>query len=100
MLTRVFCSLLVIGALQLGCAMPGGRVMRPPPGTTDRPPGPPGTPGGDAAGSPETRTVMRNRVASKQEPYTLLAEDRTTCQVSADRFRDVKVGDTEVCLWH
>ena len=97
MLTRVFCSLLVIGALQLGCVQPGGRVMRPPPGTTDRPPG---TPGGDVAGSPETRTVMRKRVASKQEPYTLVAEDGTTCQVSADRFRDVKVGDAEVCLWH
>lgn len=107
MLARVFCSLFVIGALQLGCALPGGPAVRPvpgtsdrPPGTSDRPPGTPGTPGGDVAGSPETRAVIRKRVASKRELYTLVAEDGTTCQVSADRFRDVKVGDVEVCLWH
>jgi len=63
-----------------------------------------GGPGGGAGvvvTSPATvkAGTMRKRVVSKQEPDTLVAEDGTTCRVSADRYRDVEIGRDELCTW-
>lgn len=89
MLARVSCALLLIGTFTLGsCVLPGGSVVRPMPGT----------PGAVVSSGP-SRGLARKRVATKQEPHTLVAEDGTSCLVSADRFRDVSVGDAELCVW-
>ena len=66
-----------------------------------------GTPGPAAlpapAGQPATATsnpnMSRKRVAGKQEPATLIADDRSRCTVTAERFRDTKVGDDVICDW-
>jgi hypothetical protein len=89
MLVRVSRTLLLIGTFTLGgCVLPGGTVVRPIPGTP-----------GAEVGSGPSRGLARKRVATKQEPYTLVAEDGTSCQVSADRFGDVSVGNAELCMW-
>ncbi|HMA23673.1 MAG TPA: hypothetical protein VKP00_06755 [Gemmatimonadaceae bacterium] len=43
--------------------------------------------------------MSRKRVAGKQEPATLIADDRSRCTVTAERFRDTKVGDNVICDW-
>ena len=43
--------------------------------------------------------LLRKRVAGKQDPNLLLAEDGTSCAVTANRYRDVAVGDHVVCVW-
>ena len=50
-------------------------------------------------GRAPTPGVLRKRVAAKQDPNVLLAEDGTSCPVTADRYRDVSVGDHVVCMW-
>lgn len=86
---RVRCAVLLMSAFSFGaCVLPGGTVVRPIPGTP-----------GAEAGSGPSRGLARKRVATKQEPYTLVAEDGTSCQVSADRFQDVSIGDAELCMW-
>lgn len=54
------------------------------------------------AQSPTGRTVAmasRKRVAEKEEPATLIANDRTRCTVTADRFKDTHIGDDAICDW-
>lgn len=55
------------------------------------------------AGQPATATsnpnMSRKRVAGKEEPATLIADDRSRCTVTAERFRDTKVGDNVICDW-
>lgn len=55
------------------------------------------------AGQPTTATsnpnMSRKRVARKEEPATLIADDRSRCTVTAERFRDTKVGDNVICDW-
>jgi hypothetical protein len=66
-----------------------------------------GTPGAAAlpapAGQPATATsspnMSRKRVAAREEPATLIADDRSRCTVTAERFRDTKVGDNVICDW-
>ena len=43
--------------------------------------------------------VSRKRVAAKEEPSTLVAEDGTRCTVTKSRFRKVDVGDWATCAW-
>ena len=50
-------------------------------------------------GSTPTRGLFRKRVTGKQAPNLLLAHDGTSCAVTAERYRDVEVGDHEVCVW-
>ena len=50
---------------------------------------------GNKAGVP----VEAKSVASKSEPTTLIASDRTTCNVSASKFQEIAVGDLIACLW-
>jgi len=52
--------------------------------------------------SPASRTTVsatRKRVAEKEEPATLIANDKTRCTVTADRFKDTHVGDDAICDW-
>lgn len=46
-----------------------------------------------------TATASRKRVAEKEEPATLIANDKTRCTVTADRFKDTHVGDDAICDW-
>jgi len=45
------------------------------------------------------RGIMPKRVTGKQEPNLLLADDGTSCAVTADRYRDVQIGKYAVCAW-
>ena len=38
-------------------------------------------------------------VNAKQEPATLIAADRTSCQVTTEKFRETIVGTKVWCLW-
>jgi hypothetical protein len=73
-----------------GCILPGGQRVEPIPGAV-----------GVVVTSPAMpkRGLMRKRVMAKQEPDVLLAEDGTSCRVSAERYRDVEVGSDELCGW-
>ena len=44
-------------------------------------------------------TASRKKVAEKEEPATLIANDRTRCTVTADRFKNTRVGDDAICDW-
>ena len=46
-----------------------------------------------------TATASRKKVAEKEEPATLIANDKTRCTVTADRFKDTHVGDDVICDW-
>jgi hypothetical protein len=39
------------------------------------------------------------RVKAKEEPATLVADDRARCVVTEQRFRDTSVGDLVACAW-
>jgi hypothetical protein len=39
------------------------------------------------------------RVAGKESPVTLIAEDGTKCVVTEDRYRETRVGDEAWCVW-
>jgi hypothetical protein len=54
---------------------------------------------GPKRGPEPTRGLLRKRVAGKEAPSLLLAQDGTSCPVTPERFRDVTVGDHEVCVW-
>jgi hypothetical protein len=42
---------------------------------------------------------IRKRVKGKEEPATLVAVDKSSCAVTAGKFKDTKVGDTVICDW-
>ena len=46
-----------------------------------------------------TATASRKRVAEKEEPATLIANDKTRCTVTANRFKDTHIGDDAICDW-
>jgi hypothetical protein len=46
-----------------------------------------------------TAVASRKRVAEKEEPATLIANDKTRCAVTADRFKDTHIGDDAICDW-
>jgi hypothetical protein len=78
------------------CVLPGGQQVDPLSGgqqgeTTPRP-----MPEGRS--TPE-RGIMPKRVTGKQEPNLLLADDGTSCAVTADRYREVQLGKYAVCAW-
>jgi hypothetical protein len=53
---------------------------------------------GPEGGAPQ-RGLLRKRVTAKQEPNLLLAADGTSCAVTAERYREINVGDHEGCVW-
>ena len=56
--------------------------------------------GGTSHGSgSESFAVSRKRVAAKEEPATLVADDGSRCRLTEGRFRKVREGDYVTCLW-
>ncbi|HEU5186469.1 MAG TPA: hypothetical protein VFU01_18000 [Gemmatimonadaceae bacterium] len=45
------------------------------------------------------RGIMPKRVIGKQDLNLLLADDDTSCAVSAERYRDIQIGKYAVCAW-
>ena len=66
-------------------------------GMTPRSPRPAPGPGAETAR--DRPAVTKKRVASKQPPSTLIAQDGTRCTTTEDRYRMVEVGDEEWCAW-
>jgi hypothetical protein len=56
-------------------------------------------PGRPAHGGSDAFQVSRKRVAAKEEPATLVAEDGSRCKVTTDRFKKVRERDYVTCLW-
>ena len=44
-------------------------------------------------------TASSKRVAAKQPPNTLIAEDRTQCVVPESRYERTRIGDLAYCTW-
>lgn len=86
--------LVVIFALA-SCIRLGGKLDEPRSGV----PGAEGTSTSIPRGGTATRGLLRKRVTGKQAPNLLLAHDGTSCAVTAERYREVEVGDHEVCVW-
>ena len=63
-----------------------------------------GTEGGDRE-LPRNRPVTSENglaqkvVNAKEEPATLIAADRTSCQVTSQKFRETILGTKVWCLW-
>jgi hypothetical protein len=55
--------------------------------------------GAQAPTGRSTALASRKHVAEKEEPATLIANDKTRCTVTADRFKDTHVGDDAICDW-
>lgn len=84
---------LAVAFVAASCIIPRGQAD-PLGGTRDETS--PGTPKG---GSMPDRGIMPKRVTYKQEPNILHAKDGTSCTVTPDRYRKVKIGKYEVCAW-
>lgn len=79
----------------------GGAGCAPP-----RPLGIPGRDGGPRQGggsntgrTPRDIRADAKRVAGKQPPTTLIAQDGTRCVVTEERYRETNVGDEAWCVW-
>lgn len=88
--------LLTLVLIAASCVLPGRQGVDPTAGSrgieeTSRP-----TPQGRPT---QKRGIMSKRVTGKQDPNLLLADDGTSCPVTADRYRDVQVGKYAVCAW-
>jgi hypothetical protein len=79
-----------------GCVLPGGQRVDPLSGGQQVEATPRPMPEGRS--TPE-RGIMPKRVTGKQEPNLLLADDGTSCTVTADRYREVQLGKYAVCAW-
>ena len=80
---------------------PGGR----PNPTGPTPVGGPGLPSpgapspqGTGQGAVESRMTTK-RVAAKEGPTTLIADDRSRCAVTERKYRDTEIGDDVACDW-
>lgn len=43
--------------------------------------------------------LAQKAVHAKEEPATLIAADRTSCQVTSQKFRETIIGTKVWCLW-
>jgi len=41
----------------------------------------------------------RKAVAGKEEPFTLVAEDKSRCRVPEQQFRETSLGELVWCAW-
>ena len=79
MWSRLTVSLLCVVALG-GCAIGAARL------------GPTHTP-------ESQKRLARYIVAAKESPSTLVADNQLRCQVDAERYAEVKIGDRVWCMW-
>jgi len=95
-MTRVFLALLIVASSACGS-------LATPHTLTDDPIGPVPLPGDDRTGTKEIGAGERGDheklVMAKDEPFTLMAGDGTSCRVSEKRFRRVRIGDKYICNW-
>jgi hypothetical protein len=73
-----------------------------PPSVLERNPGRP--PGDGGRELPQGMAAPRGdwasrKVNGKEEPNRLIAADRSSCTVSADKFREVSIGESVFCAW-
>jgi len=73
-------------------AAPTAPLPKPTPGIAQTLPGERATSAGQAHSS-------RKKVDGKEDPATLIAVDHSTCTVTADKFKDTRIGDTVSCDW-
>ena len=73
-------------------ASPSAPLPKPTPGIAQTLPGERATSEGQAHSS-------RKRVEGKEDPVTLIAVDHSSCTVTAEKFKDTKIGDTVSCDW-
>src|SRR5688500_1452210 len=78
------------------CVLPGGQRVDPAAGGRQVEETP--RPAAQGRSTPE-RGIIPKRVTGKQEPNLLLADDGTSCTVTADRYREVQIGKYAVCAW-
>lgn len=43
--------------------------------------------------------VASKKVSGKEDPNVLIAADRSRCTVSADKYREVAIGESVLCAW-
>ena len=95
-------SVVLISAACMGAAA-CVKTKAQPPGSPGSPIPPPTTmqmPGTSGQGLLSTDGQLASKeVAGKEEPATLIAVDRSRCMVSAERFKNAKVGSREICDW-
>lgn len=73
-------------------ATPTAPLPKPTPGIAQTLPGERATSEGQARSS-------RKRVEGKEDPVTLIAVDHSSCTVTAEKFKDTRIGDTVSCDW-
>ena len=90
-------GIVVAAALTLAsaCANKQSGLGFPPRGTTGKVPGV--TAAGTGTGLADGLSLKQ--VAGKEEPATLIAEDRSRCTVPASRFRNTEIGSRAICDW-
>lgn len=71
---------------------PAAPLPKPTPGIAQTLPGERATSEGQARST-------RKRVEGKEDPVTLIAVDHSSCTVTAEKFKDTKIGDTVACDW-
>jgi len=91
----VFCAATALALTVGGCGVVGlGSLGSRTPSDRTLPKGP------QAAGRSEpSRESSRKKVASKEAPNTLVADDRTICFVTPEDFRAISIGDSISCVW-
>ena len=89
-------GIVVVVALTLasGCAKQPTNLGFPP-RTTGKVPGVTAT----GTGTGLADGLALKQVAGKEEPATLIAEDRSRCTVPASRFRNTEIGSRAICDW-
>jgi hypothetical protein len=90
--TSVALLALIVGAVACGpplqpLAIPG------------RDGGPRQTGGASTGQKPRDVRMDAKRVAGKEPPTTLIADDGMRCVVTEARYRDTKIGDEAWCVW-
>ena len=73
-------------------ASPAAPLPKPTPGIAQTLPGERATSEGQARSS-------RKRVEGKEDPVILIAVDHSSCTVTAEKFKDTRIGDTVACDW-
>ena len=57
-------------------------------------------PGSTSGRSPDVEpAVASKRVAAKEPPLTLVAEDGSRCAVTESKYNNARIGDTVFCAW-
>jgi hypothetical protein len=92
---RVVSALVTVGLTSLGACRVQPLTI---PGKARDPREMPGSTANRGANDVEP-AVASKRVAAKEAPLTLIAEDGARCTVTESKFNNTRVGDTVFCAW-